>query len=144
MLYLNNVILHHIITGAQCFIWGTDVEMSNYKMVILKKMKCKWNQIQFLHWLRKSSKQSVCLLIQYPVFWKHSSVNIYTHIYICIAASSKDNIEFHCEIQSPVAYLSSNSLAYPDSKFRCPTLAQCGSCPLHVGPTWAQRALLSG
>ena len=32
----------------------------------------------------------------------------------------------------------------PDSKFRWPTLAQRGSCRLHVGPTWAQRALLSG
>ena len=30
------------------------------------------------------------------------------------------------------------------ANFVGPTLAQRGSCRLHVGPTWAQRALLSG
>ena len=30
------------------------------------------------------------------------------------------------------------------ANFAGPTLAQRGSCQLHIGPTWAQRALLSG
>ena len=32
----------------------------------------------------------------------------------------------------------------PTANFAGPTLAQRGSCRLHVGLTWAQRALLSG
>ena len=32
----------------------------------------------------------------------------------------------------------------PTANFVGPTLAQRGSCRLHVGPTWAQRVLLSG
>ena len=34
--------------------------------------------------------------------------------------------------------------ATPTANFLGPTLAQRGSCRLHVEPTWAQRALLSG
>ena len=33
---------------------------------------------------------------------------------------------------------------YSDSKLRWPHVGQCRSCRLHVGPTWAQPALLSG
>ena len=36
------------------------------------------------------------------------------------------------------------SMASPIAHFVGPTLAQRGSCRLHVGPTWVQPALLSG
>ena len=44
----------------------------------------------------------------------------------------------------PGMALFAHRLLPPTANFIGPTLAQRGSCRLHVGPTWAQRTLLSG
>ena len=54
-----------------------------------------------------------------------------------------------CDVTTPnheIWYLNIlNSVSEsPTANYVGPNLAQRGSCRLHIGPTWAQRALLSG
>ena len=54
-------------------------------------------------------------------------------------------IEFTNFRKSPFALIEIIvSIPSPTTNVLGPTLAQRGPCRLHIGPTWAQRALLSG
>ena len=49
-----------------------------------------------------------------------------------------------CETPCSRSFFCQHGTSPPTANFAGPTLAQRGSCRLHVGPNWAQRVLLSG